>query len=602
MHASVSQYAINWDLPFFPPAQSPEFARELEHYKTRLSDLAARFDGLPPLSRDALAAWVGCLKDFEAIEALAGDLASYIGCRIADDAGNSRLRQLEAQIAALDPLRERISTCLDFAVRDVPEDQLAELYRADEWLAANRFFLEQRRKNARMRLPKSEELLAADLAVDGLHAWGRLYDRLSGELRVTVMERGELVQKSPSQVRFDLPERGARQNNFYASEKAWHGIADSCADALNHIAGTRLTIYRRLGLRDHLEMPLHRNRMQRETLEAMWNAVERHRHCLVGYLDAKARLLGIPKLCWYDTQAPLPQTLLQGGAIISYDEGLEQILGAFSAFSGDLGEFVRHAASNRWIEAEDRPGKRQGAFCTGFPGRRESRVFMTYTSTLDNVATLAHELGHAYHSWVLRDEPLFLQDYPMNLAETASTFAETVLAEQRLASTATSAERLAILDHMCADAVAFLMNIHARFLFEDRFHRERAGGELTAARLSELMLQAQREAYLNALAEEGWYPEFWVSKLHFYISGLPFYNFPYTFGYLLSTGLFALAAGQRQDFPAKFRGLLLATGCMETEAAVQSTVGFDLRQPEFWNLACGVVARRVDQFLELAAR
>src|SRR5690349_24591020 len=124
---------------------------------------------------------------------------------------------------------------------------------------------------------------------------------------------------------------------------------------------------------------------------------------------------------------------------------------------------------------------------------------------------------------------------------------------------------------MLADAVAYLMNIHARFIFENRFHEERHAVELPAARISELMLAAQKEAYLSSLAEDGWYPDFWVSKLHFYISGLPFYNFPYTFGYLLSTGLYALSQQAGKDFPGQYRGLLVATGCMETEPAVQST-------------------------------
>ena len=109
---------------------------------------------------------------------------------------------------------------------------------------------------------------------------------------------------------------------------------------------------------------------------------------------------------------------------------------------------------------------------------------MTFTNTHNNVSTLAHELGHAYHSWVLKDQPFFLQDYPMNLAETASTFAEAVLAEQRLAESKSRDEKLSILDHMLADAVAYLMNIHARFLFENRFHEERATGELPAERAS----------------------------------------------------------------------------------------------------------------------
>jgi oligoendopeptidase F len=153
---------------------------------------------------------------------------------------------------------------------------------------------------------------------------------------------------------------------------------------------------------------------------------------------------------------------------------------------------------------------------------------------------------------------------------------------------------------MLSDSVAYLMNIHARFLFEDRFHLERADGELSAARFSELMLAAQREAYRNTLADDGWNPRFWASKLHFYISGLPFYNFPYTFGYLLSLGIYALAAEAGPEFPEQYRRLLIATGCQETEEAVQSTLGYDLTGPVFWNKSLDIVERRIARFLELA--
>jgi oligoendopeptidase F len=603
---TTAKYPQNWDLDsILPNPATPEFRKTVDDFRTALTALADRSDGLPPLSGkpDIVREWAALLREFERLDALAGDLVSFIGCCAAGDAANKLYRQFEATLSSLDPFRERIATNIEFGLKGATDAEFDKLLAADPWFRENAFFLKQRRKNARMRLPKAEETLAADLGVDGIHAWGRLFDRLSGELRIQVMEKGELVEKSVGQIRFDSPERSIRQNNFFAADKAWKTIADNCADALNHIAGTRLTLYRRLGLRDHLDMPLHRNRMTRATLDAMWNTISQRKSFLLKYLDAKAKLLGLDKLCWYDTQAPLPNIEEPGKkSEIPYDAGADAVIATFAGFSPDFGDFARHALTNRWVEAENRSGKRQGAFCTGLPTKKESRVFMTYTNTHDNVSTLAHELGHAYHSWVLRDQPLFLQDYPMNLAETASTFAEAVLAEQRLKSTDSRGEKLSILDHMLADAVAYLMNIHARFVFESNFHIERAGGELPAARLSELMLAAQKETYLNGLADDGWYPDFWVSKLHFYISGLPFYNFPYTFGFLLSTGLYALAKESGPDFPDQYRRLLLATGCMETEEAVQSTVGYDLTQPAFWNKSLDVIERRVGQFLELTAK
>ncbi len=593
----------NWDLDsLLPHPGSPDFSQIVGAFRQSLEALAEKSDRLPAVTGSAAdpAAWGAFLRECERLEMQAVDLSAFIGCHAAADAANTLYRQFEAKLSALDPLRERIMTNLEFALRDAGDADFQALIAAEPTLAQNGFFLSQRRKNARLRLPRGEELLAADLAVDGIHAWGRLYDRLSGELRIRVMEKGEIVEKSAGQIRFDSPERSVRQNNFYAADKAWKTVADNCADALNHIAGTRLTQYRRLGLGDHLDMPLHRNRMQRATLDAMWSTISKRKGMLLKYLSAKARLLGEERLAWYDTQAPLPGTDEPGQSPeISYDAGAELVVRTFTAFSPDLGDFAKMALSSGWVEAENRSGKRQGAFCTGFATKKQSRVFMTFTNTHDNVSTLAHELGHAYHSWVLRNEPYFLQDYPMNLAETASTFAEAVLAEQRLAESRSRGEKLSILDHTLADAVAYLMNIHARFLFENRFHEERGAGELPASRLSELMLAAQKEAYLDALAEGGWYPDFWVSKLHFYISGLPFYNFPYTFGYLLSTGLFALSQSAGPQFPEQYRRLLVATGCQETEAAVQSTTGYDLTGGTFWEKSLDVVERRVEQFLDL---
>lgn len=602
--APVGQYSQNWDLESLLPAPtSPAFPELLDKFKADLQKLADQSETLPVVkgAKDA-AAWGAFLKSYETVDSLASDLGSCLGCWAAGDATNKVYRQYEAVLSALDPFRERIRTNLEFGLRDAAEAELSAFIAADPWLKRNEFFIQQLRKNARMRLPKAEELLAADLAVDGLHAWGRLYDRVAGELRIKLMEKGEIVEKSAGQIRFDMAERPVRENNFHAYDKAWKTVADTCADALNHIAGTRLTQYKRLGLQDHLDMPLHKNRMRRETLDAMWQAVSARKPMLLKFLAKKAERLGLEKLSWFDVTAPFPGVSdTAGGDEISFDAGCNLVQQTFSAFSSHLGDFAQHSFKNRWVEAENRSGKRQGAFCTDFPTKGETRVFMTFTNTHDNVSTLAHELGHGYHTWVLKDEPLFLQAYPMNLAETASTFAEAVLADARLKNSQSKGERLSILDHMLSDAVAYLMNIHARFIFENNFHRERLDGELSASRLSELMLAAQKESYLDALAPEGWYPDFWVSKLHFYISGLPFYNFPYTFGYLLSTGLFAVAADGTPNFPDRYRKFLLATGCQETEAALQSTFGFDLSKPEFWNKSLDVVERRVEEFMTLTA-
>ena len=595
----AGRYPLTWELDsLYPHPETVEFRAVVDSLKGALSSLADESDSLPVVSGDgdSSAVWGDFFGRFESANAEFIAVDSFVACHAAADAANRTFQAYEGELSALSPLRSRIETNIEFALQAADDEEYAAFVAGHDGRSASRYFLDVSRRSAALRLPKEQELLAADLEVDGLRAWGRLYDRISSEVRVTVMERGEVVEKSPGQIQFDSPLRAVRQNNFFAYSKAWSGIADTCADALNHIGGSRLTKYRRLGV-DHLAAPLNLNHMQRETLDTMWSTIGDRKSCLVDYFKAKAGLLGLDQLGWYDLQAPIPG---QGpDAELSYDTACDLTIDALTQFSPEFGDFARMSIEKRWIEVEDRPGKRQGGFSIDMPTRNESRIFMTFTGNVDSMSTLAHEIGHSYHTWVLRDEPMLLRDYPMNLAETASTFAEAVLGENRLAASESRQEKLELLDTMLGDAVAFLMNIHARFIFDDRFHLQRADGELSAEEFSNLMVDAQREAYLDALAEDGWYPGFWTSKLHFYIAGWPFYNFPYTFGYLLSLGAYSVAKDS-SDFPEQFRQFLIATGCSDTEDAVQSTLGYDLRSREFWDRSLDVVEERVRQFVELA--
>lgn len=593
------QFALTWDLDsLYPHPQTDEFKSLLKKFRSDLKQLAEDSETLPAVAAESAKVWGDYLERVADVFARSSDLNAFVGCHGAADAENKLFQQTEGALAALGPLSNQVFTNVELAFRPVSDEGLRAFAAADERLSRVEFFLKDCRANAQLRLPKDQEMLAAELGVDGIHAWGRLYDRLSGELRVELMEKGELVKKSPGQVRIDVADRATRQNNFCAAEKAWKKIADTCADALNHIAGTRLAKYRRLGTTDHLDAPLRYNRMQRQTLDTMWKVIAERKGILLKYFERKARLLGIEKMAWYDQLAPLPQASQGRSDTLTYDQACQTIIKTFNGFSDDLGSFALKALDDRWIEVEDRAGKRQGGFCTGLPVKKQSRIFMTFTGSADSMSTLAHELGHAYHSHVLRAQPYLLQDYPMNLAETASTFAEAILGEKRLENAASPNEKLGILNNMLSDSVAFLMNIHARFLFENRFYVERAEGELTSDRLTELMFDAQKEAYLDAF--ESWSEAFWISKLHFYITGLPFYNFPYTFGYLLSLGVYSTAGEFGTEFPSKYRELLTATGCMDAEDAVRSTLGYDLTQPEFWHKSIDIIDGRVNEFVTLS--
>lgn len=609
-NAATSEFPLTWDLESLAPnPASDDFKKLFTNLEAQFRELISTASSLKAVNetfgsggnQEAQDCWKQFLLDYEAASQTVSDINSVIGCYAADDAENVLYQQWEAKLSGLGPLQAEIGTTVEFLLKDSTDENFTALQCVSEEFANRSFFLTELRDNAKFRMPQEQEVLASQLDVHGLHAWSRLYDQISGSLRIPVMEKGEIVEKSPGQVMYDSNERSVRENEFFASHAAWEKVAPTCAVALNQISGSRLVRYENLGVEDHLSLPLHMNRMKRSTLDAMWGAIAKRKNKLAGYLETRAKFMGVEKISWFDLYAPLP-IADAGESKISYDDACHQILDAFAGFSDDLKDFSETALRERWVEAENRSGKRQGGFCTGIPGHSQSRIFMTYTDTVDSLSTLAHELGHAYHSWVLRDQPFFHQDYPMNLAETASTFAETVVGQVILSQTDDINGRLQILDKMLQDSTAFMMNIHCRFLFEDRFHKLRQENELSADELSNLMVEAQKEAYVGQLADDGLNSTFWISKLHFYISGYPFYNFPYTFGYLLSQGIYKLGSEYGDEFPRRYCDFLTATGSMSAEDAVSSSFGKDITQESFWESCIDIIDERIDEFQDLASQ
>ncbi|MDU2241657.1 MAG: M3 family oligoendopeptidase, partial [Paenibacillus sp.] len=422
------------------------------------------------------------------------------------------------------------------------------------------------------------------------------YDPIVAKVAVPFEEaNGEVKTLSVGQAanKLDDPDRNVRERVFASWEEAWTKSEDYCADTLNRLAGFRLKLYEKRGWEDVLKEPLAINRMSKATLDAMWQVIVENKPKFVAYLERKAKLLGVEKLSWTDVDSPLGQA----AGKITYEQAAEDIVQQFGHFSPKLAEFATMAFNKRWIEAEDRPGKRPGGFCTSLPKSKQTRIFMTFGGTVSNVYTLAHELGHAYHQYVMEELPIFNQDYAMNVAETASTFAEMILADAFVKNAANDQEKIVLLADKVQNSVAFYMNIHARFLFETRFYEKRRQGVLDASELSELMEEAQREAFQEALGS--YHPHFWASKLHFYITDVPFYNFPYTFGYMFSTGLYALAQREGQGFAAKYDALLRDTGRMTVEELAAKHLGVDLTKPDFWREAMAVNVADVDAFLEL---
>jgi oligoendopeptidase F len=234
--------------------------------------------------------------------------------------------------------------------------------------------------------------------------------------------------------------------------------------------------------------------------------------------------------------------------------------------------------------------------------KREERIYMTYHGTVHDMVTLAHEAGHAWHSCVLRPARSLAADYPMTLAETASNFAEMILLSGLLSDPAlTPAMKAYLLDQEMLRAHAYLVNIPMRFEFEQAFYTERASGEVPVSRLNELMSLAQRKLYGDTLLPDGTDPMFWASKMHFFITGVSFYNFPYVFGYLLSQALFARFEAEGAAFLPRYEAFLALTGSASCEEVARRTLDADLTDPAFWSTALRAMEPKLQAYEGLVA-
>jgi oligoendopeptidase F len=587
----MSTYEQTWDLDIFfkGGSESQELHTYVKKITENIQQLDRQLDHIKEVSElpELLASIQGVMNQVK-------EASAFISCLQAQDVNDKKAGELRGKTTSLSAQFQSSLGKFDQFLLSINEKQWTEVLGNAE-LQSLQFVLQERKERAAEKLNVEQESLILDLGVDGYHGWSQMYDTITGKIIIPFEENGQVNHLSIGQAanKFSNPDRKIRKAVFENWEEAWEENGDLLAQTLNHLAGYRLGVYKSRGWEETLKEPLLINRMKQETLDTMWNVIDQYKPVFAEYMNKKASLLGLEKLSWYDLDAPLASST----STVSYQEGAEFILAQFSKFGPKMADFAKKAFEDRWIEAEDRSGKRPGGFCTSFPETEQSRIFMTYSGTASNISTLAHELGHAYHQYVMNDLEPLNQRYAMNVAETASTFAEMIVADAAVKHAKSDEEKLALLEDKVQRSVALFMNIHARFLFETTFYEERKQGMVSQARLNELMENAQKTSYHDTL--DTYHPTFWASKLHFHITGVPFYNFPYTFGYLFSLGIYAKALEEESAFEEKYIALLRDTGRMTVEELAEKHLGVDLTKPDFWEKAILLSVQDVHDFLEM---
>ena len=595
---------MTWDLTsYFAEFNGSEMLRFKKAIRDDLAALQKTAASLPALNMQSTSAWENVLLRHEDISRRMSHLGSYISCLASSDARNESYHTEEADLTRTRAEFAKVRIELLRGFKGVEETTFAA-FCARPSLAGARNYLTRLREDAHRVMTAEKEVLATDLGIDGIQAWGQLYDTLSAKLEFDmIFPDGKREKKPISQRRslMDHPDRRVRQAAFEGGNLAWQTIEDSAAAALNAIAGARLTLNRHRGVEHFLDIALFQAAINRKTLDALFDALRTHLDLPRQILHVKARSMDRDGIAWFDLGAPLE---LPNQEKLSWDQGRSMIGAAFDQAYPALGKFFgEQVIGKNWVDWEPRAGKRPGGFCTSSMLSKESRIFMTYNESLGDVLTLAHESGHAYHGALMRDTRPYARRYPMTLAETASTFGEHVLMNGILDDPAVNDRQKArILDIEVGHGAVYLLDIPVRYEFEKAFYEERAHGPVNVSRLKELMVQTQRQLLGDILETGGEDPYFWASKLHFYITGITFYNFPYTFGYLLSRCLYSMFKQEGATFLPKYEEFLRRAGSDTAEHVVKQTVGRDIEKTEFWSEAIRTLQEPLDRLQTLLAR
>ena len=592
------KYREVWDLDTLFPggSESYELSEYLEGLEVKVIEFKNKASNFhTPQGVDELLIIAELIEYISIIKVHLSEANSFIVCLLAQNPRNQKAASLQGKAGSISASFESVVKKIQNMLVNT-ENNLWEVLIDTDALSNYKFILNDWRQKGRLQLPEYEENLVSDLMVDGYHAWGQFYNALVSDIKVYIPINGEVNEFSVGQA-INLrshPNEEVRKESHKALENVWTQKEELFAKILNHIAGFRLQVYKNKGTENVLKEPLMDNRMKEETLNAMWRAVGKNKQPFTNYLNKKAEILGETKLNSYNFWAPTSDSKQQ----MNYKEAVDFVTEHLGRFGPELKKFSRQAFEKGWIESEDRPNKSAVAFCAGFPLTGESRVFMTYGGTINDTLTLAHELGHAFHNYAMKSVEGVNKQYPLSIAETASTFSEMIILDAAIEKASSNKERMFLLDEKLKRSVMNFMNIHSRFLFEKHFYEERKEGIVSSSRLNELMQESINEGYNGSL---GTIPiHSWIWTPHYYITKSPFYNFPYTFGYLFSLSLYAKAREERKGFEAKYLALLRDSGSMSVEDLVMKHLGEDITTEVFWEKGIKLCIQDAEEFIQLS--
>ena len=576
-----------WDLKdLFPGRDSPELAEALDASDRNAAAFAAAWAGrLITASASDLARAVG---EYEALQELFGRLYSYAQLLHAGDLDDPEIGKFQQTV------QERVTTAssntvfFTLEINRIEDADLEKKFAESAELARYRPWFRDVREHRPHDLPDEIERLLHEKHVAGAAAWVRLFDETMARLRFPI--RGERLTSSEALNLLSDRDRSLREDSARAVAKTLKENDRLFALIYNTLIKEKEIDDRWRKFAKPISARNLSNLVEDEVVDALISAVtDAYPRLSHRYYLWKAKKLGMPKLAYWDRNAPLPKA---SDRLIPWGEAKDTVLDAYAQFSSDLAKTAQPFFDNAWIDAPVRDGKANGAFAHPTTPSAHPYLLLNYQGKARDVMTLAHELGHGVHQSLAAGQGALMADTPLTLAETASVFGEMLTFRSLLAAESDPASRQALLASKVEDMLNTVVRQIAMCAFETRAHDERRKGELTSDQLGALWMETQSAALGPAFDLPDEYASYWSYIPHFIHS--PFYVYAYAFGDCLVNSLYAVYEDSDEGFAERYLEMLKAGGAKRHKELL-APFGLDASDADFWRRGLGVIEGLIDE-------
>lgn len=589
MALAASAQELTWDLSdLYRSPADPRIDQDLEASRLAAEGLAERYRGrvvaLSPQNLRIL------LEDYESLLDRLYRPTTYASLCFAANTGDQSVQAMLARTREHATQTMTRLQFLDIELKTAPEETFAA-WHTSAVLTRYRHFLGAMRRYAPHTLSEAEERIEALKSLTGVSAWVQLFDETVAQIHIPLEVDGARQELTLDEVRAlrSRPERELRAR----ATQAIHEAHRERSHVLTYVFNTVFQDHKlELELRHYgspLAPTLLDDELSTEVVESLMATTEAHYGLAQRYYRAKARVLGLGDFATHDLLAPLESTERR----VPFAEAKDLVLDSFAAFSPEFAAIARRHFESRWIDVLPRPGKRGGAFCAASLPSLHPYVLTNYNERLEDVSTVAHELGHAIHFSLASRQTLLNYGPTTPMAETASVFGEIVLMRRLIQEEKDPVARRSLLAARIEDVLATVFRQVMYTRWEQEAHARRAEGVLTADEYGALWRGQLERLYgdvvrLGALDAWGW-----IGIPHFIHSR--FYCYSYAFGQLLVLALYRRYQEEGDRFVPRYLELL-SSGGSGTPEELLGRVGIDIAQPRFWQEGFEMVEELVREF------